>query len=62
MKIKLSDYVAEFLVKNQIETVFTVTGGGAMHLNDSLGHKQGLKCVYNHNEQGSAIAAGVAFF
>lgn len=57
MKIKLSDYVAEFLVKNQIETVFTVTGGGAMHLNDSLGHKQGLKCVYNHNEQGSAIAA-----
>ena len=57
MKIKLSDYVAEFLVKNQIETVFTVTGGGAMHLNDSLGHKQELKCVYNHNEQGSAIAA-----
>lgn len=57
MKVKLSDYVAEFLVKNGIDTVFTVTGGGAMHLNDSLGHHPGLQSIYNHNEQGSAIAA-----
>lgn len=57
MKMKLSDYVAEFLVKNDIDTVFTVTGGGAMHLNDSLGHNCDLHCIYNHNEQGSAIAA-----
>ncbi len=28
-----------------------------MHLNDALGHKDGLHCIYNHNEQGSAIAA-----
>lgn len=57
MRMKLSDYVAEFLVNNDIDTVFTVTGGGAMHLNDSLGHNCNLHCVYNHNEQGSAIAA-----
>ncbi len=57
MKIKLSKYIADFLVKNGIEHVFTVTGGGAMHLNDALGHKPELKCVYNHHEQASAIAA-----
>lgn len=57
MKVKLSDYVADFLVKNKVENVFTVTGGGAMHLNDSLGHKEGLTCIYNHHEQACAIAA-----
>lgn len=57
MRIKVSDYVADFLVKNDISHVFTVTGGGAMHLNDSLGHKEGLKCIYNHHEQACAIAA-----
>ena len=57
MITKLSDYVADFLVKNGICTVFGVTGGGAMHLNDSLGHKEGLHFIFNHNEQGSAVAA-----
>ncbi len=57
MKVKLSNYIADFLVANGIDTVFTVTGGGAMHLNDSLGHHPGLHSIYNHNEQGSSVAA-----
>ncbi len=57
MKIKVSDYIAQFLVDHGILDVFTVTGGGAMHMNDSLGHKQELHCTYNHHEQGCAIAA-----
>ncbi|MBR5376283.1 MAG: thiamine pyrophosphate-binding protein [Lachnospiraceae bacterium] len=57
MKKKVSDIVADFLVSKGIEDVFTVTGGGAMHLNDSLGHHEKLHCIYNHHEQGSAIAA-----
>ena len=57
MKIKVSNYISEFLVKNGISHVFTVTGGGAMHLNDSLGHQAGLKCIYNHHEQACSIAA-----
>ena len=56
MKIRLADYVADFLVENGITHCFTVTGGGAMHLNDALGHKEGLHCVYNHHEQACAIA------
>lgn len=57
MKIRLADYVADFLVSNGIVDCFTVTGGGAMHLNDALGHKEGLRCLYNHHEQACAIAA-----
>lgn len=57
MKIKLSDFVAEFLLKNNITNGFTVVGGGAMHLNDSLGHKSGLNILYCHHEQACSIAA-----
>ena len=57
MKVKLSEYVADFLVKSKIEHVFTLTGGGAMHLNDSFGHKKELACIYNHHEQACAIGA-----
>ncbi len=57
MKVKISDYIADFLVAHKVDTVFTVTGGGAMHLNDAFGHHEKLHCIYNHHEQGSAIAA-----
>lgn len=57
MKQRLADYVADFLVRKGITDCFTVVGGGAMHLNDALGHKEGLHCIYNHHEQASAIAA-----
>ena len=57
MKVKISDYIAHFLVSHGVEHVFTVTGGGAMHLNDSLGHCSELECIYDHHEQACAIAA-----
>lgn len=57
MRVKVAQYIADFLVNMGTEHVFTVTGGGAMHLNDALGHKEGLTCIYNHHEQACAIAA-----
>ncbi len=57
MKIKVSEYIAEFLVRNNVTDVFMITGGGAMHLDDAIGHKEGIKCTYNHHEQACAIAA-----
>ncbi len=57
MKIRLADYVADFLVEHGVTDAFSVVGGGAMHLNDALGHKDGLKVTYNHHEQACAIAA-----
>lgn len=57
MRIKLADYIAEKLVSNGITQNFTVTGGGAMHLNDAFGHKKGMHCLYQHHEQACAMAA-----
>ena len=57
MKVKVSNYISQFWVDHGITDCFTVTGGGAMHLNDSFGHQKGLKCWYNHHEQGCAVAA-----
>lgn len=57
MKKKVSDYIADFLAEKGINQIFTVVGGGAMHLNDSFGHHPKLHCLYNHHEQASAIAA-----
>lgn len=57
MKQKIAHLIADFLVAQGIEDNFTVTGGGAMHLNDALGHHPGLHTIYNHHEQASAIAA-----
>lgn len=57
MKQRLADYVADFLVSHGVTDCFSVVGGGAMHLNDALGHNDGLKVTYNHHEQACAIAA-----
>lgn len=53
----VADYIANFLAKKGISQVFSVVGGGAMYLNDSLGHHPGLNVLYNHHEQASSIAA-----
>ncbi len=57
MKIRIADFIADWLVKKEIRHVFTVTGGGAMHLNDAFGKHPKLKCIYSHHEQASAMAA-----
>lgn len=57
MRMKVSNYISQKLLESGITQVFSVTGGGAMHLNDALGHQEGLNCLYNHHEQACAIAA-----
>lgn len=57
MRITVAQYIAQYLVDYGIEDMFTLTGGGAMHLNDAFGHQKGLTCIYNHHEQACAIAA-----
>jgi acetolactate synthase-1/2/3 large subunit len=55
--MKLSDYVAKRLADDGITQVFMMTGGGAMHLNDSLGFEPRLHCLFDHHEQACSIAA-----
>lgn len=55
-KIKLSDYIAKRLKEVYgVTNLFMVSGGGAMHLNDSFGKY--IPYICNHNEQACAIAA-----
>lgn len=55
-KIKLSDYIAKRLKEYyNVDHFFMVSGGGAMHLNDSLGRY--IPYTANHHEQGCAMAA-----
>ena len=55
--IKLSDYVMQFIADQGVKHVFMVPGGGAMHLNNSLGQQKAIEYVCNLHEQASAIAA-----
>ena len=55
--MKLSDYVVQFVADLGITNVFLVTGGGAMHLNQSLGAEPRITATCNSHEQASAICA-----
>jgi len=57
MTVKLSDYVMRFVADQGVKHIFMVPGGGAMHLNDSLGSCRDLEYVSNLHEQASAVAA-----
>ena len=54
--MKLSDYVLKRLKGWGGRHIFLVTGGGAMHLNDSVG-TSGIAYVCTHHEQAAAMAA-----
>lgn len=55
--VKVSNFIFRHLVERyNVHYCFLVTGGGAMHLNDSIGHTNGLTYICNHHEQASAIA------
>ena len=55
--IKLSDYVVRFLAEAGITRIFMLTGGGCMHLVDSVGRQSGLEYVCCLHEQSVAFAA-----
>jgi acetolactate synthase I/II/III large subunit len=55
--MKLSDYVVRFIADQGVKHVFLVTGGGAMHLNNSLASEPRLVPICNSHEQASAMCA-----
>lgn len=55
--IKVTDYIVKRLEEHGIKHVFMISGGGAMHLNDSFGKSKKIEYICNHHEQASAIAA-----
>ena len=57
MKIRVSDYIVNFLSKNNLNTVFSITGGFAMHLNNSFGTNEDFEIYYQHHEQSCGYSA-----
>lgn len=55
--MKLSDYVVLKLEQTRAKFVFGVTGGGAMHLNDSFAKSKKIDFVMTHHEQSAAMMA-----
>lgn len=55
--IKVSDYVIKRLEETGASHMFLLPGGGAMHLNDSLGKSEKIQYVVCLHEQACAIAA-----
>ena len=54
---RVSERIADWLADQGVEQVFTVTGGGAMFLNQALGGHNRLRCTFMHHEQACAMAA-----
>ena len=55
--MKLSDYVISFLENLGVKDIFMLSGGGAMHLVDSVGRNKNIRYICNHHEQAATIAA-----
>jgi acetolactate synthase-1/2/3 large subunit len=54
--IKVSDYIFDFLQSKGIDTIFSVSGGAAAHLLNSVKEKN-FKYICNYHEQACAMAA-----
>ena len=57
MNVKVSDFVFDYIAGLGVKHVFYLPGGGAMHLDDSLGHNQNLIPICMLHEQPCSIAA-----
>ena len=55
--MRVTDFIMRRLVEHGVRQVFMVSGGGAMHLDDSLGLCKDLRYLCNHHEQACAIGA-----
>jgi len=54
--IKVSDYIFDFLKSKGVDTIFSVSGGAAAHLLNSVKEKK-FKYICNYHEQACAMAA-----
>jgi acetolactate synthase-1/2/3 large subunit len=55
--MKLSDYIADFLVKEGVKHTFGITGGAIVHVLDSIYQNPNIEHICTHHEQGAAMAA-----
>ncbi len=56
-KVKVSDYIADFISAWQVDTVFAVAGGHLMHLMDSIVNRNNIRYVSALHEQAASMMA-----
>lgn len=56
-KIKLSDYIVKYIENLGVKHIFLISGGGNIHVVDSLGKSKKIQYICSHHEQAAAIAA-----
>ena len=55
--MKITDIIAKFLAGQGIQRVYTVSGGGDLHLIDSICKRDDIRIICPQNEQGASFAA-----
>lgn len=56
-KVKVSDFIADFIASLGVKHVFLIPGGGNVSMIDSVSKHNALSHVSNHHEQACAMAA-----
>ena len=57
MRFKVSDFVIDFLVQKKISDIFMISGGGIIHLVESVGNNKAINYFCNYNEQATTYCA-----
>lgn len=55
--MRVADYIIHYLEAKGVDTVFMITGGQAMFLNDAVAQSRKIKPVFHHHEQAAGMAA-----
>jgi len=53
----VADYIVNFLQKKGVATIFMITGGQAMFLNDAVFRAPKIKPIFTHHEQAAGMSA-----
>ena len=56
--VKISDIIADYLLKNNIDVVFGIIGSANSHIYDSLNKHPHIKLISVHHEQVAIMAMG----
>jgi acetolactate synthase-1/2/3 large subunit len=56
-KMRVADYIVNKIHEMGVNRIFTITGGGAMFLNDAVFRHPDMQAICGHHEQASAMSA-----
>lgn len=55
--MRVADYLIDYIYNHGTDTIFTITGGGSMYLNDAVASHKKMKYICCHHEGACAYAA-----